>query len=49
VDDLKVLASTTVGIGNWWLDIEVYMKCAVSFVTILYIVLKIKVLLSKSK
>ena len=42
LDDIKVLCSATVGVGNWWIEtIDVYMKCAVSFVTIVYIVLKI--------
>ncbi len=37
-----MLCSATVGVGNWWIEtIDVYMKCAVSFVTIVYIVLKI--------
>lgn len=37
-----MLASATVGIGNWWVDIDLFLKCCVSLATLVYIVIKIQ-------
>ena len=42
IDDIKVFASATVGIGNWWVDIDLVLKCCVSLATLVYIVIKIR-------
>jgi len=49
IDDIKVFCSATIGVGNWWIEtIDVYMKIAVSFVTVIYIILKcVKLLKNK--
>jgi len=50
IDDIKVLCSSTIGISTWFVEtIDVYMKVAVSFVTIIYIVLKIRKLLKDNE
>lgn len=41
IDDIKVLASATVGIGNWWLeDLDLILKCCVSLATLCYIIMR---------
>lgn len=41
IDDIKVLVSATVGIGNWWLeDLDLILKCAVSLATLVYIIMR---------
>ena len=42
LDDIKVAAASVTGIGNWALQIDVILKVAISFATLIYIVLKIK-------
>ena len=47
LDDLKVLAASTTGIGNWLLEIDILLKVSISLATLVYIVLKIKQLIKK--
>tara|TARA_Y100001963_G_scaffold153046_1_gene239002 strand:- start:930 stop:1085 length:156 start_codon:yes stop_codon:yes gene_type:complete len=47
VDDIKVLASAGLGIGNWMLQIDILLKVAISVATLVYIILKIVHLLKK--
>ena len=47
LDDLKVLAASASGLGNWLLEIDILLKVAISLATLLYIVLKIQQLLRK--
>ena len=47
LDDLKVLAASASGIGNWLLEIDILLKVSISLATLVYIVLKIKQLIKK--
>ena len=47
LDDLKVLAASVSGIGNWLLEIDILLKVSISLATLVYIVLKIKQLIKK--
>ena len=47
LDDLKVLAASASGIGNWLLEIDILLKVSISLATLVYIVLKIRQLLGK--
>ena len=47
LDDLKVLAASASGLGNWLLEIDILLKVAISLATLLYIVLKVQELLRK--
>ena len=47
LDDLKVLAASVSGIGNWLLEIDILLKVSISLATLVYIVLKIRQLLVK--
>ncbi len=47
LDDLKVLAASVSGIGNWLLEIDILLKVSISLATLVYIVLKIRQLLGK--
>ena len=47
LDDLKVLAASVSGVGNWLLEIDILLKVTISLVTLLYIVLKVQELLRK--
>ena len=47
LDDLKVLAASVSGLGNWLLEIDILLKVAISLVTLLYITLKVQELLRK--
>jgi hypothetical protein len=47
LDDLKVLAASVSGLGNWLLEIDIILKAAISLVTLLYIALKVQELLRK--
>ena len=47
LDDLKVLAASASGLGNWVLEIDILLKVAISLATLLYIVLKVQELLRK--
>jgi hypothetical protein len=49
LDDFKVLASATVGIGNLMLEIDLILKCGVSLASLVYIILKIKQLIKKDR
>ena len=46
-DDLKVMTASVAGVGNWALTIDVWLKIAVSAVTLVYIGLKIVELLRR--
>ena len=47
LDDLKVLAASVSGLGNWLLEIDILLKVSISLATLLYIVLKVQELLKK--
>ena len=47
LDDIKVLAASVSGIGNWLLEIDILLKVSISLATLVYIVLKIRQLLVK--
>tara|TARA_R110001583_G_scaffold98567_1_gene243604 strand:- start:295 stop:447 length:153 start_codon:yes stop_codon:yes gene_type:complete len=47
LDDLKVLAASVSGLGNWLLEIDILLKVTISLVTLLYITLKVQELLKK--
>jgi hypothetical protein len=47
LDDLKVLAASVSGLGNWLLEIDILLKVAISLATLLYITLKVQELLRK--
>ena len=47
LDSLKVLSAGSAGVGNWWLQVDVILKVAISLATLFYIVLKIKEQLEK--
>jgi len=47
LDDLKVLAASVSGVGNWLLEIDILLKVSISLATLLYIVLKVQELLKK--
>lgn len=47
VEDLKVLAATATGLGNWLVDIDLILKVGVSAASLIYIVLKIRQLLKR--
>ena len=46
VDDIKVAIASVTGLGNWLLDIDMVLKVGISVATLVYIVLKIKELLT---
>ena len=48
--DIKVCISSIVGLGNWLVDIDLILKVAISFASLIYIILKIRELItSKGK
>jgi len=49
LDDVKVLASSTAGLGSWLTELDVILKIAISVATLVYIILKCKQLLNESK
>ena len=46
LDDIKVLAASASGIGNWLLEIDILLKVSISLATLFYITIKIKKLLN---
>ena len=42
LDDVKVLASSTAGLGSWLTELDVILKIAISVATLVYIILKCK-------
>jgi len=46
VDDIKVAIASVTGLGNWLLDIDMVLKVGISVATLVYIILKIKELLT---
>ena len=49
LDDIKVAGAATGGIGNWALHIDVILKIAISVATLVYIILKIREQLGRTK
>jgi hypothetical protein len=47
LDDLKVLAASVSGIGNWLLEIDILLKVSISLATLMYIIFKVQELLKK--
>jgi len=47
LDDIKVLAASVSGLGNWLLEIDILLKVTISLVMLLYIALKVQELLRK--
>ena len=45
--DLKVLAASVAGIGNWLVDVDLILKVSISAVSLIYIILKIRKLLNE--
>tara|TARA_R100001463_G_scaffold18553_3_gene46387 strand:- start:3835 stop:3987 length:153 start_codon:yes stop_codon:yes gene_type:complete len=46
-DDLKVLAVSAAGVGNWAINIDLGLKIVLTGLSIVYVLLKIKQLLKK--
>jgi hypothetical protein len=46
-DSVKVYLASVGGIGNWFLSIDVLLKCAISVATLFYIILKCRELIRK--
>ena len=46
-DDLKVLAVSVAGLGNWIINIDLGLKIVLTVLSIVYVLLKIKQLLKK--
>ena len=42
VEDIKVLTSFGVGVGNWMLQLDVVLHVAISVATLVYILLRIR-------
>ena len=40
LDDVKVVLASSAGIGNWWMEIDIILKLAISVATLFYIILK---------
>jgi hypothetical protein len=49
MEDIKVLASAGVGLGNWLLQIDVILHIAISVATLAYILLRIRKLIKETK
>jgi hypothetical protein len=49
LDDMKVLTSFGVGIGNWMLQIDVILHVAISVATLAYIILRIHKLIKETR
>ena len=47
MDDLKVLAASVAGVGNWAINIDLGLKIVLTGLSIVYVFLKIKQLLKK--
>jgi len=47
LDDLKVLAVSAAGVGNWVINIDLGLKIMLTGLSIIYVILKIKQLLKK--
>jgi hypothetical protein len=47
LDDLKVLAVSAAGLGNWMINIDLGLKLILTGLSIFYVVLKIKQLIQK--
>ena len=45
LDDLKVMAASMGGLGNWLMQIDVILKVAISVASLIYIVLKCRQIL----
>ena len=49
LDDIKVAFASASGLGNWLLEIDTLLKVLISSASLIYIVLKIKVLIKNKK
>ena len=47
MDDLKVLAVSAAGVGNWAINIDLGLKIVLTGLSIVYVILKIKQLIKK--
>jgi hypothetical protein len=48
MEDMKVLTSAGVGLGNWMLQIDVILHIAISIATLAYIILRIRKLVKET-
>lgn len=47
-DDLKVMVASVSGLGNWMVDIDLFLKVAISLASLIYIILKIRKLIKNA-
>ena len=47
-DDFKVMVASVSGLGNWMVDIDLFLKEAISLASLIYIVLKIRKLIKNA-
>ena len=47
--DIKVCLSSFIGLGNWLVDIDLILKVGISLASLIYIILKIRELVTKGK
>ena len=47
LDDVKVLFASVTGLGNWLVDIDLMLKIGISAASLVYIILKIRQLISR--
>lgn len=47
-DDLKVMIASVSGLGNWMVDIDLFLKVAISLASLIYIILKIRKLIKNA-
>ena len=47
-DDFKVMVASVSGLGNWMVDIDLFLKVAISLASLIYIVLKIRKLIKNA-
>lgn len=48
LDDLKVMLASVSGLGNWMVDIDLFLKVAISLASLIYIILKIRKLIKNA-
>ena len=47
-DDFKGMVASVSGLGNWMVDIDLFLKVAISLASLIYIVLKIRKLIKNA-
>ena len=47
-DDFKVMVASVSGLGKWMVDIDLFLKVAISLASLIYIVLKIRKLIKNA-